>query len=587
MVLSDPGLTILTFSRIIVCISMAIVPWGFARAQAISRLPADALIPEACPHFPVGSTIPEHKELRSRNGKLRVALKIRNSIDPNGHMRYCYIDERGNLAPTLRLHPGDKLILTLKNEISLKDPPSATSAHAGEPANRPHPEHNPCMGGAITASSTNLHFHGLSVPPVCHQDETLHTVLQPGDPPFEYRIQIPKSQPPGLYWYHPHVHGFTEEQILGGASGAIIVEGVERANPLVAGLPEHVFVIRDEKIPGPSLSDKPDVDRPTKELSINYVPVPYPKYPPAVIRMKPSERQFWRVLNAAADTYLDLRVQFDGTPQYLSLVSLDGIPLHYDQSSPQDSTLLLTSILLPPAGRAEFVLTGPPLGVSGHFMTNFVYRGAGDNDVPVVRSGNAQPGLRAGQDDLDPTRPLATLIASTDDLIHPSAVSIPSSPLQPPPTLPLSGAHPSRKRTIYFSETLVDPADPKSATLFFVTEEGHTPAVFNPHAEPNITVHQGDVEDWVIENRSLELHAFHIHQLHFLVVGALGVPWDGPILRDTINLPAWRGFGRFPSVTLRMDFRNPAIVGSIPFHCHILQHVDGGMMGTVRVEPAP
>jgi FtsP/CotA-like multicopper oxidase with cupredoxin domain len=67
----------------------------------------------------------------------------------------------------------------------------------------------------MTQSSTNLHFHGLAVPPVCHQDETLKSLIQPGDPPFEYRFQIPKNQPPGLYWYHPHVHGFTEEQLLG------------------------------------------------------------------------------------------------------------------------------------------------------------------------------------------------------------------------------------------------------------------------------------------------------------------------------------------------------------------------------------
>ena len=83
----------------------------------------------------------------------------------------------------------------------------------------------------MTLPSTNPHFHGLAVPPVCHQDETLRTLIQPGDPPFEYRVQIPKNQPPGLYWYHPHVHGFTEEQLLGGASGALIVEGMEQAVP--------------------------------------------------------------------------------------------------------------------------------------------------------------------------------------------------------------------------------------------------------------------------------------------------------------------------------------------------------------------
>ena len=39
---------------------------------------------------------------------------------------------------------------------------------------------------------------------------------------------------------------------------------------------------------------------------------------------------------------------------------------------------------------------------------------------------------------------------------------------------------------------------------------------------PNIVAKQGTVEDWIIENRSKELHAFHIHQLHFLLLDYLG-----------------------------------------------------------------
>jgi FtsP/CotA-like multicopper oxidase with cupredoxin domain len=146
---------------------------------------------------------------------------------------------------------------------------------------------------------------------------------------------------------------------------------------------------------------------------------------------------------------------------------------------------------------------------------------------------------------------------------------------------------PVRKRTLYFSEKLVDPTNPNSATLFFITEEGHEPVVFDPHSsEPIITAHQGDVEDWTIENRSRESHVFHIHQLHFIVVGGLTMRWEEPTLRDTVDLSAWDGFRKYPSLILRMDFRDPRIVGTFPFHCHIMQHVDGGMMGTLRVEPA-
>ena len=70
--------------------------------------------------------------------------------------------------------------------------------------------------------------------------------------------------------------------------------------------------------------------KPAKDLSINYVPVPYPDYPPATIQMKPGERQLWRVLNASAITYLNLGVLFNRAPQPLGLVAMDGVPIDQD-----------------------------------------------------------------------------------------------------------------------------------------------------------------------------------------------------------------------------------------------------------------
>ena len=42
----------------------------------------------------------------------------------------------------------------------------------------------------------------------------------------------------------------------------------------------------------------------------------------------------------------------------------------------------------------------------------------------------------------------------------------------------------------------------------------------------------------------------------------------------------------YPSVQLRMDFRDPNAVGTFAYH-HLLEHEDGGMMGLIRVVPAP
>ncbi|HZQ21616.1 MAG TPA: multicopper oxidase domain-containing protein [Terriglobales bacterium] len=99
-------------------------------------------------------------------------------------------------------------------------------------------------------------------------------------------------------------------------------------------------------------------------------------------------------------------------------------------------------------------------------------------------------------------------------------------------------------------------------------------------------VRSGDVEDWIIENRTRELHPFHIHQLHFLLLQNNGKPVNEPFLRDTVNVQYWDGkSATYPSIKLRMDFRNPRIVGTLVYHCHLLGHEDGGMMGAIQVTP--
>ena len=105
--------------------------------------------------------------------------------------------------------------------------------------------------------------------------------------------------------------------------------------------------------------------------------------------------------------------------------------------------------------------------------------------------------------------------------------------------------------------------------------------------QPDITVGQGTVEDWIVENRAREAHVFHIHQLHFQLLARDGIEAEEAMLRDTIDIPYWDGkSARYPSVRLRMDFRSPDIVGTFLFHCHILEHEDAGMMGSVEVVKA-
>jgi FtsP/CotA-like multicopper oxidase with cupredoxin domain len=579
---------------------------------------------EACPQRPAaGSLVAEADEVRSVDGVLRVDLDYRDSVEASGQKRYCYLYEGRSEAPTLRVKPGDLVILRLKNDVNV-------AAQSGDGKSHRHSTAGACAGGEMPTAAamgttptspgttttamntttlkdttmamgafTNLHFHGLTLAPVCHEDDVLHTAIEAGGAAFEYRFRIPVDEAPGLYWYHPHIHGATNVQVLGGASGAIIVEGIERANAEVAGLPERLLIIRDQELvnpdaapvqtdsmPPPMVMRDAEGDilntgtgggKPAKDLSINFVPVAFPNYVPAVVKIRPGEKELWRVLNASAITYLDLQMMVNGRPQMMGVVSLDGIPINSNGKTADGKAeegkvgkagnriLWQSHVLMPPAGRVEIIVKGPAEGVKASLVTRTVDTGpAGEND---------------------PTRPLATIVAAADAAEPRARLAASPEPLALPTLAWLGDVQPVRTRKLYFSEKPHDPKDPKSTTDFYLTVEGQEPKLFDPNdTAPNIVVQQGDVEDWIIENRTQELHAFHIHQAHFMLVEWNGVPLDEPFLRDTINVAYWDGkSGQYPSVKLRMDFRDPNIVGTFVYHCHLLEHEDGGMMGVIRV----
>lgn len=110
-------------------------------------------------------------------------------------------------------------------------------------------------------------------------------------------------------------------------------------------------------------------------------------------------------------------------------------------------------------------------------------------------------------------------------------------------------------------------------------------------------------ERWQLVNLAGEDHNFHMHQTHFRILSAAevagtGVP--GTVSSEGVmvdNLPLLHADGTCSTV---QDWRNgactahPAVVevpftvaGDFVYHCHILEHEDGGMMARIRVRPSP
>lgn len=509
-----------------------------------------------CPRPAAGSEVIPPADLFSEDGVLKVEFNYFTTVDAAGRTLFCFVTKAGEQAPTLHVEPGDRLEVTLSNKV-----PEQSSGVQMEDAASASKQ---CGATTMTASSVNMHFHGTNTSPKCRSDEVIHTIINSGGS-FHYSVQFPLDEPPGLYWYHPHIHGIAEAAVQGGASGAIIVGGIAKLQPAVAALPQRVLIIRDQNVAG---NPTPGGAVPSWDVTLNYVPISYPSFTPAIIKMKPGGREFWRVANASANSIMDLQVRYDGVAQPLQLVALDGVPVGSQDGTRRGAIVTQTDILLPPAGRAEFILDGPSTKIKN----------------AVFQTLNVDTGPDG---DSDPQRPLAIIQAT------PSASQLPlaresSGPAGRQRFEGLANAAPTADRQLYFSEVLSDPSNPASPTNFFITVDGAPPTLFDPNNPPAITTRQGSVEDWTIQNWSGENHEFHIHQIHFLLAAVNGVPVppERQQFYDTYQVPYWKGGGPYPSITIRLDFRGPD-VGDFVYHCHILGHEDNGMMAIIRVLPRP
>ena len=147
-------------------------------------------------------------------------------------------------------------------------------------------------------------------------------------------------------------------------------------------MPTRTFVIRDQLLPA---SEVNDANIPAWDLSINYVPVTYPAYTPAVIQTDPGQQELWRVVNSGADTILNLQYIVNGTAQPMTVYAIDGYPLSSGTGSSQ------TTLQLGPGGRAEFVVTTPNVGDTAQLVTQ--YQNTGPDG------------------DFDPSRPIANIVS--------------------------------------------------------------------------------------------------------------------------------------------------------------------------------
>jgi suppressor of ftsI len=461
--------------------------------------------------------------LLPRPPEVRSPLKLAAINDPQTG-KAAFLFEGREDPPVIRASPGEDIRVTYKNEMS---------THSQERC-----VDGPCM------NMTNLHFHGLHVSPNAPQDDVITMMAMPGQS-LRYVVNIPLDQPPGLYWYHTHPHGESYRQDLDGMSGAIVIDGMERYIPGIQNMTEQILVLRDHvieendpaapdlrrRVQMPATRCGQSTEMPERIFTVNGALRPQ-------IAIARGERQFWRIVNASPDLYADLQV--DGEP--LEIIARDGMPLAFHDSKHRFD--FADHTLISPGGRVEAIVNGPQPGAKLSLRTLCFDTGPdGDPNPAMVLADlvdHEQPDRTVSAARMDAPAPIYRPLSSR--LINRVEKSAPDFLV----------TFTEDKKGFYINGKKYGPADP-----------------------PMTTVAVGTYRHWRVVNDTLEVHPFHIHQVHFLVYSGNGELLAHPEWLDTVNVPVK---GR---VDLIMDFTDPIIRGVSLFHCHLLSHEDKGMMAKI------
>lgn len=468
---------------------------------------------------------------------------------------------------------------------------------------------------------------------------------------LNYTFDIPEDHPAGVYWYHTHRHGQEQAQQMMGASGPIVIQGDQDEMRAARGVMDEVLMIRDvpaqivpgaissvtphrrqlaramsrhaASIPADDISVDPRIDRaneiacsaddpdtggpPVTRLTLNGALVPdvgngLPADDQLLTKtMQSTDRQVWRIVNGSAQTTLSpqLVLVSGGSTSVLPLtvVARDGVPVHDDDGTRRYQTWDTTKrpLLIPTAGRLEILVSAPPPGATLYL------------DTRQVAGGCASDG--------QPARRLLRVVSTGND------VAPDNSDVQPTGKetffTNLLSAQPAVRRVLAFTEYPrsfttqtsgwvgappgngdFDPTETDFFLTLIASTDGEASAVtihpFHMSGPSDIVVHlngqESVTEEWLVQNYTLEQHAFHLHQTHFRDI-TRGADNTSPVLDTVVVPPATRtaspqagmdmpdvpGF-----VRLRLTFRK-SDVGTFVVHCHIGEHVDNGMMQKITV----
>lgn len=403
------------------------------------------------------------------------------------------------------------------------------------------------------SEETTVHWHGMRVPNP--MDGVSHLTQQPigSGGTFVYEFDAVDA---GTFWYHPHQRGF--EQVGRGLYGPLIVEEPDpiRVDRDVTWVLDDWRLLKSAEI-SDDFGNRHDIShngRVGNTVTIN-------GQVPERFAVKKGERIRFRLINAANARIFGLDFH-DHEP---IVIALDGQPV--TPHAPADGL-----VVLGPAMRADVILdmtgnTGSRVSVIDRFYTRLKYR--------LVDLAYADAPLRDGA----PNWPL----------------KLPANPL-PEPDL----GNAVRHDVVFNGGMMGGMAMAEmggsmgngsssgmmgggmmrgmgsmmgmmhSGKIWFingVAAEGHV-------MDPMLTLERDRSHVIGMTNATAWHHPIHLHGHSFRVLSRNGKPTTHREWQDTVLMAPRE------KVEIAFVADNP---GDWMFHCHILEHMAGGMMGVIRV----
>ncbi len=389
--------------------------------------------------------------------------------------------------------------------------------------------------------TTTVHWHGLHV--AASNDGSPHSPILAG---ADWSPSFTVLDHAATYWYHPHLHGKTLNQVVKGAAGFIIVRDDEEAAlnlPRTYGV-DDVPLVFQWKTFG---ADKQilETDELDNDVLVNGVLRGGTLALPAqVVRL--------RLLNGSSHRYFDF-----GFANNLVFNQIGG------DGGLLDAPVSMSKLILSPGERVEILVD--LTGKAGQTLTLRQF----GSQLPQGYPGGMMMNMGGGNNMMGPLDD-TDFDLMTVQITAPTATPVTSIPTALVMNIPLSQIGATPRSIAMTAQPMM------SMTNFFLN------GLKFDMENINFSVERGKTEVWTLTNQTMMAHPFHLHGNSFWVISIGGstpaAGLRGP--KDVITVPPMNGSVK---IAVRYDdFSDPDI--PYMYHCHILSHEDNGMMGQFIVK---